>query len=235
MRSETVEAGGKTCNVYINDGNGMAEEGFLLLQPGDEHDGSSFADQAEKVAELTGMPFTLCCMPVADWNRDLSPWEAPPVFGNEPFGCGAAATLALIEKEILPAFRYRECIIGGYSLAALFALWCVFETDSFQGAAAASPSVWFPGWTEYAAGRPCHALAASLSLGDKEMKTRNPVMRRVGDCMEETMTILGRVPGMRSEFEWNSGNHFRDADLRTAKVFAGCMKLLAGAGAQSPL
>ena len=228
MRSETVEAGGMTCSVFINDGTGKAEEGYLLLQPGDEHDGSSFEAQAETIAELTGMSFTLCCMPVSDWNRDLSPWDAPPVFGNEPFGSGAAATLALIEKEILPAFRYSECIIGGYSLAALFALWCVFETESFDGAAAASPSVWFPGWTEYAAGRPCRAQAVSLSLGDKEMKTRSQVMRRVGDCMQETVTILGSMPGVQTAFEWNSGNHFKDADLRTAKAFAVCMKLLAG-------
>ena len=30
---------------------------------------------------------------VESWNRDLSPWPAPAVFGNESFGDGAAALL----------------------------------------------------------------------------------------------------------------------------------------------
>ena len=33
--------------------------------------------------------FRLLTFQVTDWNNDLSPWEAPAVFGDEGFGGGA--------------------------------------------------------------------------------------------------------------------------------------------------
>ena len=41
-----------------------------------------------------------------DWNRELSPWEAPPVFGKVPFGGGAEDTLRFVER-LLPVLRAR--------------------------------------------------------------------------------------------------------------------------------
>ena len=51
----------------------------------------------------------------------------------------------------------KPLIPGGYSLAGLFALWSVFRSDRFKAAAAASPSVWFRGWLDYAASHQPHA------------------------------------------------------------------------------
>jgi predicted alpha/beta superfamily hydrolase len=112
--------------------------------------------------------------------------------------------------------------LGGYSLAGLFALWAGYQTDSFRGIAAASPSVWFPGFTEYMKENELRADAVYLSLGDREEKTRNPVMARVGDAIRETYDHL-RKTGTDCVLEWNKGNHFKDADLRTAKAFAWLM------------
>ena len=58
-----------------------------------------------------------------------------------------------------------------------------------------------------------------LSLGDKEDKARNPVMATVGNRICEAQSLLkGR--GVNCILEWNKGNHFKDADIRTAKAFA---------------
>ena len=111
--------------------------------------------------------------------------------------------------------------IGGYSLAGFFALWAAYQTDIFEGAAAASPSVWFPGWISYAAEHAVRARSVYLSLGDKEEKTRNPVMRTVGDCIRKQRELLEADPGCdRCILEMNPGNHFREPDIRTAKGFA---------------
>ena len=40
--------------------------------------------------------FALAAFAVRDWNRDLSPWEAPPVFGKLPFGGMAEETLSFV-------------------------------------------------------------------------------------------------------------------------------------------
>ena len=89
----------------------------------------------------------LTAFTVDDWNKELSPWEAPAVFGDEGFGEGAEETL----KEVLAycTDSSKDYYIGGYSLAGLFALWAVHKTDVFRGVAAVSPSMWFPGFDEF--------------------------------------------------------------------------------------
>ena len=143
------------------------------------------------------------------------------MFGTEGFGDGADAFL----REILslcgdPERTYR---IGGYSLAGLFALWAAHETDVFKGVAAASPSIWFPGFTDYMKTHPIRAGRVYLSLGDREDRTRNPVMATVGARIAEAYSLL-RDRGTDCVLERNPGNHFKDPDLRTAKAFAWILK-----------
>lgn len=113
----------------------------------------------------------------------------------------------------------KTYIIGGYSLAGLFALWCAFQTDRFSGVAAASPSVWFPEFTDYMKKNTIHSKSVYLSLGDKEEKTRNPGMATVGKKIREAHDTL-LEQGVETTLEWNSGNHFKDAAIRTARAFA---------------
>ncbi len=115
--------------------------------------------------------------------------------------------------------KNRIYIVGGYSLAGLFALWAAFETDLFAGVAAASPSVWFPGFTDYVKEKEIRAESVYLSLGDKEAKTRNTVISKVADNIRTIHEILGQR-GIDCTLEWNPGNHFKDSDVRTAKAFA---------------
>ena len=188
----------------------------VLIQPVDSHDLEFIENEVRRIRELTDTDFYLAAVKVKDWNRDLSPWPAPAVFGKEGFGDGAAAFL----EGILPLCpEDKACYIGGYSLAGLFSLWAASRTDRFRGVAAASPSVWFPGFTEYIRENRIRSRAVYLSLGDREEKTRNPVMAAVGSRIRETEEIL-KNRGILCTLEWNPGNHFRDADLRTARAFA---------------
>ena len=117
--------------------------------------------------------------------------------------------------------REVEIYIGGYSLAAFFALWAAYQTDLFNGVATASPSVWFPGWIEYAEKNTVKTEKVYLSLGDKEEKTRNPVMRTVGNNIRRQHELLQSDPACKDcILEMNQGNHFKEPDIRTAKGFA---------------
>lgn len=56
----------------------------------------------------------------------------------------------------------------------------------------------------------------SLSLGSKEHKTPNRLMRNVRTATEQTRDLLCSH-GVECTFELNPGNHFQDPDLRMAR------------------
>lgn len=199
-------------------GNTNASTG--LIQMVDDHDLEGMESELAQIRKRTGKDFYLAAIRVQDWNADLSPWPAPAVFGKESFGQGAPDTLSEVLKYC--AGRDKTFIIGGYSLAGLFALWAAYQTDTFKAVAAASPSIWFPGFVDFMKDREIHTDRVYLSLGDKEEKTRNPVMAAVGDRIKEAHDLL-KKQGINTTFEWNTGNHFKDADIRTAKAFASVM------------
>ncbi len=189
---------------------------MVLVQPVDGHDLAGMENEIRHIS-CPGNGFRLVALGIGDWNHDLSPWPAPAVFGKAGFGDGAAATL----KEVLRVCSdpHKEYFIGGYSLAGLFALWAACEVDAFAGVAAASPSLWFPGFTDYLRGHTLRCGAAYLSLGDQEERARNQVMATVGDRVREAHGLLA-AQGVDCTLEWNPGNHFKDADLRTARAFS---------------
>ncbi len=196
---------------------GDPDASTVLIQMVDDHDLNGIENEVSEIQRLTEQNFCLITVKVNDWNYDLSPWKAPAVFGKEDFGGGAEETLAEVLKYCTD--DDKTYIIGGYSLAGLFALWAAYHTDVFKAVAAASPSMWFPGFVEYMKERRPNADSVYLSLGDKEEKTRNPVMATVGEKIREAKEVL-QEQGIRTVLEWNPGNHFRDADIRTAKAFA---------------
>lgn len=180
-------------------------------------EGKAAAGNKEAACEPAMYDFRLIALPVSDWNKDLSPWKAPAVFGKADFGDGAKHTLTEVLKHCQD--ESKNYYIGGYSLAGLFALWAAYQTDRFQGVAAASPSIWFPGFVDYMKEHDIQCGSVYLSMGDREEKTRNPVMATVGEKIREAYSWLDER-GIPCILEWNPGNHFKDADLRTAKAFA---------------
>lgn len=198
---------------------GVENPDVFLIQPVDSHDMEVMDSEFAYIEAHCQKKVRLAAVLVDNWNKDLSPWEAPPVFGKEGFGAGAAETLSYIENNVLSELLEEKdipIILGGYSLAGLFALWSVYQTDRFAACAAASPSVWFPGWIDYAAEHAPKTKALYLSLGDREKKARNPLMATVADCIVRQNDLLGDLP---HTLEWNPGNHFIDSDIRTAKGF----------------
>ena len=137
----------------------------------------------------------------------------------------AEETLAYIEDVLLPwirrAYGDMPCVLGGYSLGGLFALWAAYRAENFDGICAVSPSLWVRGWDAYAEGRVACADAVYLSLGDKEERVRNVRMAAVGDCVRRQASRLTRqLAEGKTVFEWNRGGHFDDEPGRMARGLA---------------
>jgi len=219
LKGTVVDISGRECHLYKD-----CKAEFVLIQPIDEHDLALLDQEVEIIKELSDKPFSLVAFMIKDWNQELTPWPAPPVFGKIPFGDGAADTLGYVINQLLPVVQEEAAsvILGGYSLAGLFALWASYQTDKFDGIVAVSPSVWFPKWIEYATDNNPFAKSIYLSLGDKEEKTKNPVMSQVGHAIRQQKELLtGQF--YNTILEWNLGNHFVNSEKRTAKGFAWIM------------
>ena len=224
MDNQLLQIQNRTCHIY---GDTSAE--YLLLQMVDEHDLAGMEWEIEAIRRQTAHTFLLVAVQVENWNDDLSPWPAPLVWGKQGFGGRAGDTLAWLEQAV-PSIRRmysikEDCrvILGGYSLAGLFALWAATQINTLYGVAAASPSVWFPCWPEYETAHLIQAQRVYLSLGDREEHTKNQTMASVGDNIRALHSALTRR-GKDCTLEWNAGGHFKDADLRTARAFAWIME-----------
>ena len=224
MTAHTMQIGNRPCRIY-----GEAHAEYLLLQMTGEHELQSIDNEVVAIAQ-SGQNFLFAAIPVESWNDALSPWEAPAVWGKQGFGGKAADTLSFLTEQVIPTLKQQyplpenvKIILGGYSLAGLFALWASTQTDLFYGIAAASPSVWFPEWMKFEQQHPIQAQRVYLSLGNKEEHTKNAVMAAVGDNIRTLHSRLAER-GADCTLEWNSGGHFKDADLRTAKAFRWAME-----------
>ena len=220
-----LKFGDRPCRIY---GTDCAE--YLLLQMTDEHELQHMDNEISAIAQGSAHSFLFAAVPVKNWNDALSPWKSPAVWGKESFGGNAAGTLRFLTEQAIPTLKQQfalpenvRIILGGYSLAGLFALWASTQTALFSGVAAASPSVWFPGWMEFEQQHPIQAQRVYLSLGDKEERTKNAVMAAVGDNIRTLHSRLAER-GTDCTLEWNNGGHFKDADLRTARAFRWVME-----------
>lgn len=217
----TFVAGNKTITVFSSDAfsrpiiylNTFAEEGIQVYQA---------------LRNANCQDFILVAISGLDWNHDMSPWVIPPISNREPPCTGGADDyLQLLTKEIIPrAERYMQGGpawrgLAGYSLAGLFAVYSIYQTDHFARIASISGSLWFPEFKEYAVsheirGKPEHLY---MSLGDKEYKTRNPYLKTIQDNTEE-LAAFYREQQIDTEFHLNPGNHYKEALERTTAGIA---------------
>ena len=189
---------------------------------------NTFSGEGQKIfetAQATGCtPFTLVAISVLDWNHDMVAWDSPPVFKNADACTGGADNyLRLLTEEIIPTAereingvpRWRG--IAGYSLAGLFALYTIYQTDLFSRVGSISSSLWFPGMKEYIFSHEPQRRPDCIyfSLGDRESKTRNPVLRSVRQNTEEIHAFY-RGKSIDTAFQLNSGNHHNQAVERTS-------------------
>ncbi len=227
--NKQIEISGKKCYFYAD-----PSPEAILIQPLGKEETETLAAQVTQIKSKSKKPFVYAGFVVEDWNTELSPWEAPPVFGKTGFGKDAEETLIWIKNELIPYVHSefpesagKKHIIGGYSLAGLFSLWSAYVSDLFYGTAGVSPSVWFPGWLDYIQTHKYGASYVYLSLGDTENKTKNTVMRTVKDNIESQYSLLReQLSSENCLLEWNHGGHFNEPEIRTAKGFVHLLNMM---------
>lgn len=205
-------AGEKTVTVY----KGTKDDRVVYF--------NTYGEQGGEVWDIMrGCGASLVTIADLDWNRDMSPWEAPAaVRGDEPFSGRSWEYLSLMLNKIVP--KAEEILgavsqrgIAGYSMAGMFALYALYHTDIFTEAASVSGSLWFPGFKDYVFSHEMKVKPNKLyfSLGDAESKTRNQYLRTVRENTE-AIEYFYREKGIETVFKLNRGGHFSDAPKRAA-------------------
>ncbi|MCR5176794.1 MAG: hypothetical protein K6C05_08060 [Anaerovibrio sp.] len=188
--------------------------------------------EGEKVyqvlSEMTQAEFSFAAIDGLNWDDEMSPWPIPPLSKNDtPCTGGADAYLDKLEDEILPGIlkylphKPSYIALTGYSLAGLFALYAAYRADAFSRLACVSGSFWYPDFIQYVEG---HIMCRKpdklyFSLGDKESRTRNKVLKPVEDNSRYLADYYSRQ-GIETIFELNEGNHFYHGAERMARGIA---------------
>ncbi len=171
-------------------------------------------------------PFNLVSIFNFDFEGDLSPWKAEGVRkGQVPFSGGAAEhlqelvehTIPFVESQLPAPSRYLAH--AGYSLAGLFCLWSIYQTDRFDKLACISSSFWYPNCVEFFKKEQMKKKPDCIyfSLGNKESHTHHPLLQTVAARTEEVVEWMKEL-SVPCLFESNPGNHFTEPDKRTAKA-----------------
>lgn len=218
MKYSIQEIGGKKCRIYCG-----TQPKALLIQPIAQREYSRWEEEVTLLTENNNA-FLIAAFEVTDWEKELMPWADPAVSKKGGIGEYALDTLTYIEQELYTTMQLHfgklPCILGGYSLGGLFALWASMQTDLFSGIAAASPSVWITGWLEYVQKHRTLAQQVYMSLGNKEEFAKNKSIAQVGKNIREYHKILlAQLGEKHSVLEWNEGNHFHNVAARTARGF----------------
>lgn len=177
---------------------------------------------------MTDKRVNLAVISDINWDDEMSPWECPPLSKNDsPCTGGADKYIHKLTGGIIPAIKselFAEpdyIAIAGYSLAGLFAIYALYNSDIFSRAVSASGSMWFPDFIEYTRkNKFCKKPdKVYFSLGDKEAHTRHALLSRVEDKTREIYQYYKEC-NIDTVFDLNPGNHFKDADIRLAKGIA---------------
>lgn len=95
---------------------GNKDSNNILIQPVTDQGLNIISNEVNAINEYMD-DYHLLAVKIDDWNKDLSPWEAPAVFGDESFGCGAFSTFSKIIN--LCTDNTKDYYIGGY-LATIY-------------------------------------------------------------------------------------------------------------------
>ena len=211
---------GRLCRL-----SGSETPDVLLIQPSARHENASLEDEVTQLAALLDRPFLLVTIELDDWTIDLMPWWDGNISRDPEAGKHGQETLDFILQGLLPELerRYgpRPVVLGGYSLAGLFALWASCQTNRFQAIAAASPSVWIHCWIPFAKKSRPMTEAVYLSLGNREEHVKNQAIARVGDNLRAYYELLrNQLDPEHCTLVWEEGGHFNDNAGRLARAFA---------------
>lgn len=180
-------------------------------------------DQIYKsLCDINCNKFNLVTIRGLRWEHDMAPWDIPPISREDtPCTGGADEYLQFLIYKIIPKAEenLQGCAawrgLAGYSLAGLFALYSLYNTEIFSRIASISGSLWFPGFKDYVFSHEMKNLPKRLymSLGDKECKTRNSYLRIVKANTEELYSFYMKK-SIDTKLQINQGGHYKDAVQR---------------------
>ena len=212
-----MQIAGREANIY---GGSSTAPLVVLNTVGNEGE-----EVYRKTKELDSPDYTLLSVQIDDWNASMTPWKEKAVASwDSDYEGKADEYIASLVDCIIPSIISRFSLnpafiaIAGYSLGGLFALYTMYKTDVFTRFASVSGSLWYPGFSEFAENASPIAKPEGiyLSLGNKEAKTRNPLMRNVLNSTGELYRHYDAL-GIKTVFEMNEGNHFSETELRMAR------------------
>ena len=178
----------------------------------------------EQLKDIGVNDHTLIVIGKLDWNAEMTPWEMPPLYKNDaPCSGKADEYLSFLSNRIIPEAEKKADIkplyraLAGYSLAGLFALYTLYRSTLFSRAAVVSGSLWYKDFSDFAKTKKMVSTPDKLffSLGDKECKTKNQILKTVQERTEELYRFY-KNNGINTESCLNEGNHFAQPDRRTA-------------------
>lgn len=179
----------------------------------------------EKTIENGCSEFNFLVVGNLNWDDDMTPWYCPPLSENDtPCTGGADKYLLVLVNDIIPNAKMKLngnpnfIGISGYSLAGLFAIYSIYNTDIFDKVASMSGSLWYPDFTTYCISHKMKKIPDKMyfSLGDKESSVKNKMLKTVQANTESLFKYYKNL-GIDVTYELNQGNHFKDADIRSAK------------------
>lgn len=163
-----------------------------------------------------------------DWNDDLTPWSADGVFRKaKPFGGHAAGFLDKLTHEIIPnaekqlGIEEAERTILGVSLSGLFAVWSMFETDTFTSIISISGSLWYDGFVDWMKEQTLSPSVRKVCmlLGEKEKLAKDKRMATVEEKSIAAADILKEKTDASITFELVEGTHFSPIMPRLERAF----------------
>jgi len=191
-----------------------------------ENEGKKIFERCNKIQTRD---FILIAISNLDWNNDMTPWDAHQEnnYSNGYLGKADTYLKILLEKIIPETKKYiedelnvntRYYAIAGYSLGGLFAIYSAYRTNLFSRIASASGSFWYPNFIEFANKNTISENIDKIyfSLGNKESKVRNEVLAKVEENTKN-LEQMYKLQGIKTIYEENDGNHFKDAVLRMTK------------------
>lgn len=195
-------------------------KGPVVIYISNEQFGNAGQEIKDNVELTTEVPFTFLELVVSDWDKYLTPWQAEAGMKGREFQGWAKELLSSIEENVITIIkeyaRDSKIYIAGYSLAGLFSLWSLYESNLFDGAACCSGSMWYPGWKEYVAQKRLQKNSSVyLSLGKKEKNSKHSLMKNVEDNMQFQYDILRQDSNIDMlQMDWHEGGHFNNTSER---------------------
>lgn len=177
-------------------------------------------------------PINIVAISGMNWNDMLTPWKAPALTSKESDFKGKAKDFlanllgdVFVNTEQSLRLTHPKRHLVGISLAGLFAVWASTATSKFTSVASISGSFWYDGFVEWLKDQELLAERFFLSLGNKELKSKNERLVTVGTCTEAVLQII-KDNDKEVTFVTDEGNHFEFFRERLEKALTACLGIV---------